>query len=125
MSSSTDRILKKAKSSLDRFCQLCKEHGGPHTTHNTKDCRKYKKDCSKKKFGCVDTQSAGRTGNSFAKLTDKLSKLEKSVKKSAKKASQKRRRRDDSDSSDSDNKQENGSGITRELVEIKSKRLAL
>ena len=51
MSSSTDRIPKKAKSSSDRFCQLCKEHGGPHTTHNTKDCRKYEKDGSKKKFG--------------------------------------------------------------------------
>ncbi len=35
MSSSTNRIPKEMKSSSDQFCQLCKEHGGPHTMHNT------------------------------------------------------------------------------------------
>ena len=102
MSSSTDRIPKKAKSFSERFCQLCKTHGGPHTTHNTKDCRKYEKDGTKAKGGRADTKSHGKPGNSFAQLTEKLSKLEKLMKKSSKKASRKRRRRDDSDSSDSD-----------------------
>ncbi len=102
MSSSTELILKRAKTSSDHFCQLCKEHGGPHTTHNTKDCRKYEKDGSKKKFGHADTKSAGRTGNLFAQLMDKLSKLEKLVKKSVKKALQKHQCCNDSDDSDSD-----------------------
>ena len=43
MSSSTNCILKKAKSSSNHFCQLCKEHGRPHMTHNTKDCCKYER----------------------------------------------------------------------------------
>ena len=50
----------------------------------------------------MDTKSAGKTGNSFAQLTHKLSMLEKLVKKSTKKASRKRRHCDDSDDSDSD-----------------------
>ena len=83
MSSSTNCIPKKAKSSSDHFCQLCKEHGRPHTAHNTKDCHKYEKVGSKKKFRRADTKSASKTRNLFAQLTDKLSKLEKLVKKSA------------------------------------------
>ncbi len=63
MSSSTNCIPKKVKFSLDCFCQLCKEHSGPHMTHNTKGCRKYKKDGSMKKFGRAYTKSAGKTGN--------------------------------------------------------------
>ncbi len=27
-----------------RSCELCKKHGGAHTTHATKDCRRYEKD---------------------------------------------------------------------------------
>ncbi len=96
MRSSTNRIPKKMKSSSDHFCQLCKGHGGPHTTHNTKDCYEYEKDGSKKKFGLVDTKSTGKTGNLFAQLTDKLS-------KSTKKASWTRHCCDDSNNSDSDN----------------------
>ncbi len=103
MSSSADRIPKKVKSSSDQFCQLCKEHGGPHSMHNTKDCCKYEKDGSKKKFGQSDTKSAGKSGNLFSQLMDKNSKLEKLVKKSTKKASRKCRRHNDSDNSDSDN----------------------
>ncbi len=29
---------------FERSCKLCKNHGGAHTTHTTKDCRRYKKD---------------------------------------------------------------------------------
>ena len=76
MSSSTNHIPKKTKPSSDCFCQLCKEHGGPHMAHNTRDCHKYERDGSKKIFGHADTKSTGKTGNSFAQLTDKLSKLE-------------------------------------------------
>ncbi len=33
------RVPKKGCS--ERFCQRCKAHGGPFTTHNTLDCRCY------------------------------------------------------------------------------------
>ena len=66
MSSTTNCITKKVKSSLIQSCQLCKEHSRPHMTHNTKDCCKYKKDGSKKKFCHADTRSASKTGNFFA-----------------------------------------------------------
>ncbi len=33
------RVLKKARPS--KFCQHCKAKGGPHLTHNTKECRRY------------------------------------------------------------------------------------
>jgi hypothetical protein len=28
---------------FEKFCKLCKKYGGAHTTHATKDCRKYEK----------------------------------------------------------------------------------
>jgi hypothetical protein len=27
-----------------KFCQYCKNNGGPYTSHNTKECHKYDKD---------------------------------------------------------------------------------
>ncbi len=33
---------------FDKSFELCKKHGGAHTTHATKDCRKYKKDGTRK-----------------------------------------------------------------------------
>jgi hypothetical protein len=38
-SSGESQVLKKARPC--RFCQHCKAKGGPHLTHNTKECRKY------------------------------------------------------------------------------------
>ncbi len=35
----TGRVPKKGRS--EKFCQWCKAHGGPFTTHNTLDCRCY------------------------------------------------------------------------------------
>ncbi len=35
----SDRIPKKRRT--EKYCSLCKKHGGTHTTHNTPDCRKY------------------------------------------------------------------------------------
>jgi hypothetical protein len=29
---------------FEKSCELCKKYGGTHTTHATKDCRKYEKD---------------------------------------------------------------------------------
>jgi hypothetical protein len=33
------RVPKKSRPS--KFCQHCKAKGGPHLTHNTKECRRY------------------------------------------------------------------------------------
>ncbi len=102
MSSSTDNIPKKQKpSASSKFCQLCKEHGGPHKTHNTSDCLKLEKNGMKKNGFAKPFQSQKKDGNSFAQLTEKLSKLEKIVKKVTKKSSCRRKRCNDSDDSDS------------------------
>jgi hypothetical protein len=39
---SGEQVPKKARSA--KFCQHCKNNGGPYTSHNTKECRKYDKD---------------------------------------------------------------------------------
>jgi hypothetical protein len=36
-----EQVPKKAKPA--KFCQHCKNKGGPHLTHNTKECRRYNK----------------------------------------------------------------------------------
>jgi hypothetical protein len=35
----TGRVPKKCRT--EKFCQQCKAHGGPFTTHNTLDCQRY------------------------------------------------------------------------------------
>jgi hypothetical protein len=37
-------IIVPKKSCIKKYCNLCKKHGGTHTTHNTRDCCKYEKD---------------------------------------------------------------------------------
>jgi hypothetical protein len=37
----TLRVPKKVR--FKKSCELCKKHGSAHTTHTTKDCRKYEK----------------------------------------------------------------------------------
>jgi hypothetical protein len=39
---SMTRVPKKV--CFEKHCDLCKKHGGVHTTHNTKECTKYEKD---------------------------------------------------------------------------------
>jgi hypothetical protein len=60
------------------------ETWGTHTTHTTKDCRKYEKDGTAK----ADFRAAKKAGKkpnpakqSFAQLSKKLDKLEKTLKK--------------------------------------------
>ncbi len=40
------RVPKKVR--FEKNCDLCKKHGGAHTTHTTHECRKYKKDGTEK-----------------------------------------------------------------------------
>jgi hypothetical protein len=72
------RVPKKVRTK--KHCDLCKKHGGAHTTHNTRDCRRFEKD------GTFRAAKKGRkspnpTKQSFAQLGDKLDTLEKVLKK--------------------------------------------
>ncbi len=72
---------------------------GAHTTHATKDCCQYEKDITVK-ANLRYAKKAGKKPNpakqSFAQLSKKLDKLEKTLKKASLKS--KKHRRDDSDS---------------------------
>ncbi len=83
------------------LCTPPKKYWGEHTTHATKDCRKYEKDrTTKANFWA--TKNAGKKPNpakqSFAQLSKKLDKLEKTLKKASHKSKKGRRDNSDSDS---------------------------
>jgi hypothetical protein len=84
---------------FEKHCELCKKHGGAHTTHNTRDCRRYKKDGTEKSSYHA-AKKGGRknypVNQNFAQLTEKIDKLKKALKKSRKKG--KKRRYEDSNS---------------------------
>ncbi len=84
---------------FEKSCELCKKCGSAHTTHATKDCRRYEKDGMLKANFCA-TKNTGKKPNpakqSFAQLSKILDKLEKTLKKASLKS--KKRRRGDSNS---------------------------
>jgi hypothetical protein len=91
-SSSTDyRIPKKVR--VKKSCTLCQKHGDAHTTHNTGECRKYKKDGTlKKSFSGKAAVGPKRHSNdkkdhanSFAQFMERFSKLKKAIKKTQEK----------------------------------------
>jgi hypothetical protein len=93
----TKQVHKKVH--FEKTCKLCKKHGGTHTMHTTKDCCRYEKDGTvKANFHAA--KKAGRkpnpTKHSFAQLSKKLDKLEKTLKKASLKS--KKCCRDDSNS---------------------------
>ena len=83
---STVRVPKKV--CFEKNCDLCKKHGGAHTTHNTSDCCRFEKDGKEKSSFCA-AKKGGYNWNpinqNFAQLTNKIKKLEKALKKSGKK----------------------------------------
>ncbi len=86
---------------FEKHCKLCKKHGGAHTTHNTCDCCRYKKDGTEK--SSFRAAKKGRKKNypvnqNFAQLTKKIDKLEKALKKSGKKGKKCRYEDSNSDS---------------------------
>jgi hypothetical protein len=89
------------KARFAKNCDLCKEHGGTHTTHNTSECRKYEKDGTEKSSFCAAKKGGKRnypSNQNFAQLTKKIEKLEKALKKSGKKGKKCRYEDSDSDS---------------------------
>ena len=108
MVSFSDRIPKKSRKDA-KHCALCKKHGGAQNTHNTGDCCKSEKDGTPKRaFAGKSMQKCNprnrnmlhKHNNSYAQLSTKIAKLEKSNKK-LKRANKKRKHDRDSDSDDS------------------------
>ncbi len=99
--SNGDTLQVPKKVCFEKSCELRKKDGGAHTTHATKDCRKYKKDGTLK----ADFRAAKKAGKkpnpakqSFAQLSKKLDKLEKTLKKASLKSKKCHRDNSDSDS---------------------------
>ncbi len=91
------RVPKKVQ--FEKHCNLCKKHGGAHTTHMTRDCCKYEKDRTEKSSFHAAKKGGKKNhlvNQNFAQLTKKIDKLEKALKKSGKKG--KKHRYKDSDS---------------------------
>jgi hypothetical protein len=83
---STARVPKKV--CFEKHCNLCKKHGGAHTTHNTCDCSRFEKDGKEKSSFCAAKKGRYKSNpvnQNFAQLTNKIKKLEKALKKSGKK----------------------------------------
>jgi hypothetical protein len=104
---SIKRVPKKAKSA--KFCQHCKNNGGPYTSHITKECCKYNKDgkavaaTGKKPYKKKPyKKDGGGNDMQMAFLTDSIKSLvRKGLKKAVKKKHKKRSRDDSSSNPDS------------------------
>ena len=104
----SDRIPKKSRQGT-KHCALCKKHGGTHNTYNTGDCKKFNSDGTPKKgFAGKNAQhplhnecASHEQNASYAQLSVKIAKLEKSNKK-LKRAKKKRKHEYVSDSNNLD-----------------------
>ncbi len=108
------RVPKKVR--FAKNCELCKKHGGAHTTHNTGECRNYEKDRTEKasfRAAKKGKKKSYPANQNFAQLTKKVEKLEKALKKSGKQ-DKKRCYKD----SDSNSEKEVGSGSTRKVIKL-------
>ncbi len=77
---------KSKKGRTEKYCSLCKKHVVAHTTHNTKECRRYNKDGSHKKAGEMhkpNKPASGKDGMNFAQLIH--TKTKKAVRSALKK----------------------------------------
>ena len=88
-----------------KYCAVCKQHGGAHNTHNMGECHKYEKDRTPKKTFTGKSKQCNRNvpckhNTSYAQLSVKIAKLEKSNKK-LKVVNKKCKCSHDSDSNDS------------------------
>ncbi len=86
---STGQVPKKVRfEKFEKHCKLCNKRGGAHTTHNTRDCHRYKKEGTEKSSFCAAKKGGKKNypvNQNFAQLTKKINKLEKVLKKSGKK----------------------------------------
>jgi hypothetical protein len=93
------QVSKKVR--FEKSCKLCKKHGGAHSMHATKDFCRYKKERTVKANFRI-AKKAGKKPNpakqSFAQLSKKLDKLEKTLKEASLKSKKCHRDNSDSDS---------------------------
>ena len=93
-----------------KFCQHCKNNGGPYTPHSTKECRKYDKNgkavaaSTKKPYNKKPYKKhGGADGKQMAYLQNTIESLVKTgLKKAAKKRRKKRSHDNSSSNSDSE-----------------------
>jgi hypothetical protein len=67
------RVPKKIQ--FEKHCELCKKHGGTHTTHNTRDCHRFEKDGTEKSSFRAAKKGGKRSNpvnQNFAQLTKKI-----------------------------------------------------
>jgi hypothetical protein len=98
-SKATIRVPKKVR--FEKHCDLCKNHGGTFTMHNTRECCKFEKDGKEKSNFCTAKKGGKKNypvNHNFAQLTDKIEKLEKALKKSGKKGGKRHYEDSNSDS---------------------------
>eukprot|EP00804_Cyclotella_cryptica_P029263 CCRYP_011693-RA/>CCRYP_011693-RA protein AED:0.36 eAED:0.37 QI:0/-1/0/1/-1/1/1/129/120 len=102
MESMDSCIPKKPKKVgwTDKHCVLCKKHGGPHKSHNTRDCRRYNKDGTliKKNGGAGKPHSKEKKpeGANFAQIVQ--AELKKAPRKKSSKCKKCRANDSESDS---------------------------
>jgi hypothetical protein len=92
------RIPKKVQ--FEKHCDLCKKHGGAHTTPMSHDCCKYDKNGTKKSSFRAAKKGGKKNypiNQNFTKLIKKIYKLEMALKKSGKKGKKCRYKDSDSD----------------------------
>jgi hypothetical protein len=102
----TGRVPKKGRS--EKFCQRCKAHGGPFTTHNTLDCRRYDSNGKPLEAAAAKPAESKKPYKKFggdknmAFMQSMFEAYAKSQKKAGKSKKRKKRNYDSSDSSDSE-----------------------
>ncbi len=102
----TAQVSKKGQT--EKFCQQCKAHGGPFTTHNTLDCRRYESNgkpleaAAGKPSESKKPYKKSRGDKSMAFMQSMFEAYVKSQKKAGKSKKRKKRDYDSSDSSDSE-----------------------
>jgi hypothetical protein len=77
----TARVPKKVR--FEKNCDLCKKHGGAHTTHTTCECRKYEKHGTEKSSFRAAKKGSKKNypvNQNFVQITKKIKKLEKALK---------------------------------------------
>ncbi len=102
----TGSVPKKGRT--EKFCQQCKAHGGPFTTHNTLDCRCYDSNGKPLEAAAGKPSESKKPhkksgGNkSMAFMQSMFKAYEKARRKPVKSKKRKKRDYDSSDSSDSE-----------------------
>jgi hypothetical protein len=136
MESINSRISKKSKqvSFSKKHCALCKKHGGPHKSHNTRDCCKYNADStptirnggagSARKNGHHDknrSNTRDHEGANYAQIICK--EVKKALRKQSHKPKKCRAKDSESDSDSDYSSWSHGSDSTGELNRCKKCKL--